>query len=1128
VPISGEIGVLIALMKVKTKTTLPIDLHAHSMYSIYDGMGTSEGVVLRAKELGWNAACLTEHGNLMSAPSFYKECNKHNIKPILGMEAYVVPDEHLGNNSSETKKCYHLTMLALSKEGYHNLVTWSTFSNRRDEQYQNFYGKPRISFSAMMDIAPYPLHHNVVFSGCLSGELLSFINNSNGGGWYDGSIAYLKMMQSIFPNFYIELQNHRIEKYADKGFSQYEELLKLEDNVEKCLIKLHEDTKIPLVVTNDSHLQRPSQRKSHMALKAVTWQHGEGEMDRYSQAALAKQLDSYTYFGNYLRDMDEVADGVKYGKQALENIVDIVNEANIQLEAFSNPSYSIPSSGYVDPESMMRKRSQKRLGELVALYGDETKERFELEISSMGDFANYLLIVSDICIWAKSQGILINTRGSASASLLCYCLNIHDIDPMPGGYDLLFSRFFNPERKKVPDIDLDIERDRYEDIVRFVKEYMKEREGPGQVVQICNLGTLANRSAFKMMAEAIGIDKQTQDDISKLLPSMIDSGMVDEEEDVYVTLREEYPDLYELAAGVFDSIKSVSQHACGWLVGTRNRSIEDWVPLCLIASSNSMVTQYDMKILEEIGLTKLDLLRLKTLSVIQRTRKQLGQNSLDITDIPLDDKKTFDLIKSGKTEGIFTLQGKEIRRGVIEMQPENVQDIIDAVAVYRPALTREEKDVSFIKRRRGEEEPYYPHQIAKNATGRTYGIPVYQEDAMQLCYEIGMTHGEVGDILSAIKKAKGVGRGAKEAFQKIKPTFVSRAREFGLSKQETKEVWSFVKAYAGYSFNRAHAASYGILATRAAYLKANHPQEFYSSLLDVYPEKFKYIAAARAEGFSFIPPDINYSNSGFSKGEEEDSIRVGLSRIGGLGGVSISEIVKGQPFASFSDFKDRTSNRALHKGRIEILSAIGAFDSLGIERPEEYSITKKKNKKEYKYNLKGHSLIEYFILGFCLSRPDIFQGIHPSHTNKTSKRQAGSWRHDGLYRGCELTEGPVSVSKLFWIPPLYLNDIYSVKASAWAKVKTHLLTVVDEQGIPFEIKASEQREDRTKAIQYLAKKCRGSVICLDGRIGQPYLFDGPLTFSYFRTTGAWQNDPQMWGAEDSDKNALISITKSKR
>jgi DNA polymerase III alpha subunit len=1318
------------------------DLHSHSTFSLLDGMGTPLDVVNRAKELGWKSACLSEHGWLGSAPTFYKACRENGINPILAVELYVVPNDFLGARGKEFRwKQNHLTVLALSKEGYHNLVAWTTLSSSRE----NFYDRPRISLDAMAEIAPYPLHHNVVLSGCLASELAVTMAESNGD--LSAGEAWVASTKQLFQNLYIEIQAHGYRKFYDRGLVEYESMVEREAQVREKLIRLAKQTNTPLILTNDSHFQSPSQREAHLILIAQKRNHG-------NRVQVSDYLPEYGYMMNYLQPLEKIAERHGLPQECIDSALQISQEASVRLDPLDNFSYcvapytrilcedlrwvkaseliigdrlwgfdesadkgerrrwristvnrvtrrklrcwrltfsdgnevisseghrwltwsrsnrgaewrytgdvlegdifpryfdvwetentydagwlasafecegslsfngasagghhleftqnensvlsrtqtllhergfrlserkhsqgattlrvqggvseslrflgstradrlikklsrlegaqfckksvvyvvkreyvgvrevvaletsektfiaegfgshnSIPFSGYDDPQEKIRKRSKGRLAALVKKHGKEARERFEFELSAMKDFAHYLLLMSDFIIAAHRQGILTNTRGSAANSLVCYCLRIHNIDPMPEAYNLLFSRFVNPARKKLPDIDIDIEKDRYDDFMRIVIEKMEALEGEGQVAQICNYGTFANRAAFRLIADALGMSKGDQDEISKLLPQMIDSGMVDEEVDVYSALKHEYPEIYDLVSGVFDSIRNLSQHACGWLFGTRDRPIDKWVPLALIASSGSSVTAYDLKSLDDMGLVKGDFLRLRTLSVIQRCRRMLAQDTLSIEDIPLDDPETFEMLRLGKTEGVFTLQGKENRKGVVEMEVTDEHDVIKSVAIYRPALTREKKNAIYNKRRKGLEPVDYAHPILEEILGPTYGIPVFQEQVMEICYAVGMSDAEVDDIYKAIKMAKGVGRGAKEAFSKVKPAFLAACKRNKI--RNADEIWKEVEASQGYGFNKGHATSYGRLGIRAAYLKCHHAPEFVTALLDVYPEKSKYIASARADGFRFLPPSVNKSSAGFSL--DGDQIRVGLSRIKGLGPAAVNEIINGQPFSTFDDFKERTTRRSLNVSRIETLAELGAFDDLGIRGI-------------------GDDAVEYAALGFTLRRPQALRGVKPRYVGE--RYSDSGWHHRGRYRGAELTEGKASVSKLFWIPPLEDSrgfKLLDLKASSWAMSKSYLLTAVDENGIGFHLMAPEDKHT-AEILKYLVR-LKGCVVSADGRVRQPFLQDGPLGFSFYGISGAaYKHDPQVFGemVEAKHLKKLVKLHLARR
>jgi DNA polymerase-3 subunit alpha len=1064
-----------------------IDLHCHSTFSLLDGFGSPKAVVQRAKDLKWEAVSLTEHGTLMSAPALYKAAKAEKIKPILGCELYVTPDWALGEKGKDLMpEQFHLTVLALSREGYENLVTWSTEAMQRE----NFYRKPRISIFRMIEVAPWSLHHNVVLSGCLGSELNQALLHE----MPNLALEYVHGMKTVFPNFYIEIQNHMIEKCYDESFPAYCEMVEREELIRLQLIGLAAATNTRLVATNDSHMQNISDRKAHIAMKASAWR-SRDDFTASSEHLSAAYLKDYLYFGNYMRRMDRI----DVPNEALHSIVEIVKEANIVLDPLDNFSYSLPFSGYDDPMKRMRMRSKTRLQEMIDKHGKIARERFRYEIEAIGDFAHYLLLISDFIIAARKMGILTWTRGSAASSLLCYCLKIHEIDPIE--HDLIFSRFYNPVRKKLPDIDIDIQPSRYEDFMRIVQEHMEPLVGKGQVEQICNYGTAANRSAFRMAASALGIDKEEQDEISKLLPQMIDSGMVDEDTDVFQALSADYPELYEITSSIFDSIKSISQHACAWAFGTPERPLKQWVPMYLIASSGRLVTQFDYKTLEDFGLVKGDFLRLTALDIAADVLKMIGKSPLEFFELSTGDEKTYEMIRAGKVDGIHTLQGKEVRKGVVDMEAENVYDLVLAAALYRPANTRSNKARLYVERRKGNEIVSYQHPLLEKILGPTEGLPIFQEQAMEIGYAVGMDDGGVDDIYQAIKKAKGVGRGAKEAFSEIEPDFMKAAR--ASVGADADVFWDQVREFSGYSFNRAHAASYGVLAGKIAYLKCHHPAEFFASLLDHYPERSQYLAAARSEGYNFILPDINRSSAGFSI-DKAGGIRIGLGKIHGLGPVAVNEILQGQPFSTLEDLRERTTRRSVNVTRMENLGKLGALESLGIKRDIDAD------------------LIQFQLLGFTLKKPHVFKDVKPKHTGP--RLSESGWKHLGREKGLEPIQGRVSVSKLFWIPKGVKLEL---KASPWANVKTWLFEMVDENGVKFHCLAPQDRPELVFISKFLQRQCQGRVVCLDGMIRLPFVMNGPQGFRLFGVTGAFQDDPQIFPAKKTDFQ-FVSAARSLR
>jgi hypothetical protein len=495
----------------------------------------------------------------------------------------------------------------------------------------------------------------------------------------------------------------------------------------------------------------------------------------------------------------------------------------------------------------------------------------------------------------------------------------------------------------------------------------------------------------------------------------------------------------------------------------------------------------------------------------------IGRFLLEFHDLPLDDEKTLEMIAQGMTEGIHTIQGKESRRGCVEVGVESVHDVILVAALYRPANTREGKDKLYVERRKGLEVVDYPHEVVERIVGPSHGVPVFQEQAMEIVYAAGGDDGFVDDVYQGIKKAKGAGRGAKEIFDKLSPKFVKLCRRnLGVSEKTALEIWEYVQAFQGYGFNKGHATSYGILAVKIAYLKRWHPAEFFAALLDVFPERANYIAAARSEGYIFLQPDVNRSMAGFGIDKtQENSIRVGLGKVHGLGPVAVNEIVQGQPFSDYDDFKARTTRRSINATKLENLGRLGALESLGV-RGERDDV----------------DAIQFQLIGFTLAKPRAFRGCKPRFVSP--RESGGGWKHLGREKGVELTQGRTSVSKLFWLPPYSeIEDrkkLFELKASPWAQVKTWLLTAVDENGLPLHLMVNEDKQYEVKLLKFLYERCERGVVCLDGTIRLPFVQNGPQGFRVFGVTGAYNGEPQLWHVKKEKlyKQAITELDAMKR
>jgi DNA polymerase-3 subunit alpha len=1040
-----------------------------------------------------------------SAPALYAEATKAGIKPIIGCEMYVTDEELLIDGDKEVlKERRHLTVLALSHEGYMNLVKWVSASMERPL----YYNGPRISIDRMVELAPYDLHHNVILSGCMGGELCQCLLHSNGASMEAGA-ALIEGMASVFPNFYIEIHNHKLDKFMGQGLATYEEIVKNQEAIRSELLSLSAGLGVPCIVTNDSHYQRTDQRRAHLAMLARKQHRRSSEAHRaQTHEAVAEGFAAeYGYFTNYMRPMEAIAATLpKWAeRESIQSIHDIVEEANVSLEPLNRFSYALPRSPYADPIGEIRKRSARRLKGIANKHGSRAVERFEYELAALKEFGHYLLIYSDIIRMCRDSGIYTWTRGSAANSLVNFCLGIHEIDPIR--YKLTFERFVNPARAKFPDVDIDIEAHRRDDVVRMVQEYMAEL---GQeAVPICTYSTLSNRAAFRLMAEAAGVPQEKIDEYAKLLPQMIDSGMVEDDEEAYELLKEELGiDIHQDAAAVFDSIGGVSQHACALAIGTPERPLSDWVPTYRIGSSNALVTQYNMKWIEQMGFLKLDLLKLDTLSIMHGVARDMGEDMAWLDNVMQTepgiyddlDAATFKLLCEGRTEGVHSFQGKTQRRGCVEVAPQTVDDLVAVQALYRPSGTRTDADKHFVARRFQREDWENLNDVTAQFLDETYGIAIYQEQIMSMGFALGMSGEEVDDLYKAIKTAKGVGRGARELFEKFEPTFRKHALNH-MPENEADILWAEWEKLQGYTFNRGHATSYAILGLKNANLKAHAVQSHFVNLLSRYPKNPRYLADAIQEGLHFEPPDINVSAGGFSRGGSRSAIRVGLLRVHGVGPGAVGEIVRNQPFASLDDLRERTHSGRVDKTVIENLGAVGALESIGIAGD-------------------GEDRTQFDILNFVLGEPKAMKGAIPT----LPRRKQSTWEYLGLERGVSITEGKRFCSKLFWLPG---TDI-AKKASPNGQYSAFLLEAVDENGIPFDLIVSESKAVEVKLIKWLDKKAKGAVICADGQVSMPFARGTNTGFKLWGISGAENGNPMAWHIDEETAKGIIYLADEKR
>ncbi len=845
--------------------------------------------------MGMPAVALTDHGVMYGVIDFYEACQEQGVKPIVGCELYVAPRSRFEKTKKEDSP-HHLLVIAENNEGYQNLSELVTRS-----YFEGYYYKPRVDKELLSEYSK----GLIGFSACVAGEIPRLILSGDLKKAEEVAKTYLDIFGE--GNFFFELMNHGLEE---------------QQRVNEEILKLSKKLNIPLVATNDIHYVLPEDRDAHEVLLCIQTNATLDDEDRLT-------FQSGEFYFKSPQEMWELFGEVP---EALNNTLLIAERAEIKFD-FNNfylPQYKVPK-GY-DLNGYLRKLCEeglrKRYGDSIP---EEVRERLEHElnvIEKMG-FAGYFLIIWDVIRFAKENGIRVGPgRGSAAGSLVAYTLGITNIDPLK--YGLLFERFLNPERKTLPDIDIDICEDRRDEVLRYVRE----KYGEDRVAQIITFSTLKARAATRDAGRVLGFPYGQIDKIAKLITSdSIEKSLAEVGE-----LREVYendPD----ARRVLDTAKRLeglarqdSIHAAGVVISQER--LTKYVPLQKKGDAE-VVTQFSMGPLGKLGLLKMDFLGLRTLTVIEETLNLIRKNrgiDLDIDSIPLDDKDTYELIAKGETVGVFQLEKPGMRALLKELKPTQFEDIIAANALNRPGPLKSGMVQDFIDRKHGRKRVSYPHPALEPILKETYGTIVYQEQVMGIASALaGYTLAEADILRKAIsKKEKGV-------WEKEKEKFVRKASERGVDKEEASRIFDMVAPFVEYAFNKSHSAAYALVAYQTAYLKTHYPLEFLTALLtsvkDDQDKVALYINEARQRGIKVLLPDVNFSEKNFSV--EGNSIRFGLSAIRNVGESVVEKIIEGRgkaPFKSLTDFCERVDLTVLNKRAFESLIKAGAFDSLGYTR----------------------------------------------------------------------------------------------------------------------------------------------------------------------------------------------------
>lgn len=876
-------------------------LHVHTEYSLLDGMCRIAPLLSRAGELGMDSLAITDHGNMYGVIDFYLTAREMGIKPIIGCEVYVAPQ---GRFSKETgdRKPYHLTLLARDENGYRNLLRLVTQAH-----LEGFYYKPRVDRELLTQYR----QGLIVLSGCVQGEVPTLIRERRRREARDAALWF----KETFEDYYLEIQRHPLPDL---------------DRINSGIISMGSELDIPLVATNDVHYIERKDAAAHDLLLCIQTNSSISDERRM-------RMPGDTF---YLKSPQEMSDLYADIPQALENTEHIAEMCNLDLE-FGHPR--LP-----EVEMPENKTADEYLADLCwdglkQHYSQVTAEieqrlTYELEVIRQTQFANYFLVVRDIVSFARKRGILFGVRGSAAASLALYCLGATDIDPLASG--LVFERFLNVERREMPDIDLDFQDDRREEVI----SYVVHRYGRDHVAQIITFGTLGARAALRDVGRALGMTYGDVDHIARLVPQGANMTL-----ETALGESGELRDIYqqdEMIRRLIDSAKELegiarhaSTHAAG-IVISRDPLIQH-VPLQRIGGGEDgmVMTQFSMESLARVGLLKMDLLGLANLTILARARDIIAQTQgvdIDLHNIPLDDAETFKLLGSGETQGVFQLEGGGMRRFIKELKPTSFSDIAAMVALYRPGPM--EHIPTFIRAKHGLEPIQYPDPILTPILEETYGVIVYQDQVLLIVQALaGYTLGEA-DIVR-----KAMGKKIPMVMKTERQRFIAGAMEKGFSRRVAEDIFALIEPFAGYAFNKAHSVSYAMIAYQTAYLKANYPLEYMTAFLTAHSGQAEKIASAIAEcrrlGITVLPPDVSHSEATFSIGEGENGtriIRFGLADVKNVGIGAATPIITarkaGGSFKSIEDFCRRTDLRGLNRKVLESLVKAGALDSLGDRR----------------------------------------------------------------------------------------------------------------------------------------------------------------------------------------------------
>ena len=901
-----------------------VHLHNHTQYSLLDGLTKVPKLVTHVKQAGMPAIAMTDHGTLSGTIEFYKEAHAAGIKPIIGMEAYVAARSRHDRDASKDKTYYHLIILAMNNQGYQNLMKLSTIAN-----LEGVYYKPRVDH----EILEQYNEGLIILSGCIGGE----VGDSLRQGQYEKARATAAWYKQVFGDrYYLEVQDHGHKDHPSRWDEQV--------GVTDLTFKLAAELDIQPVVTCDAHYLRHADQTAHEILLCV--QTGAFLSDE-------KRM-SLSNFELHVTEPEAIIS--RWGADHPEVITNsrvIAERCNVEIELgkILIPQFPVPTGQtektFLD-KLVFRGLAERYLGlelaEAEKLSIDDVKQRlepsvlerteYELRVIDGMGFNGYMLIVQDFINWGKGQGIIFGPgRGSAAGSIIAYTLRITDLDPL--AYGLLFERFLNPDRISMPDIDVDIQDNRRDEVI----QYCSEKYGSNRVSNIVTFGKMAARNAVRDVARVLQVPYAEADRLAKMIPAPLQGRHIPLEVSVIKDqdLKREYESnettrqVFDLAIALEGTIRSHGVHACGVVIAPAE--LVNYVPLEM-AQKGVVATQYSMGHIEELGLLKMDFLGLSNLTIIKnalRIIKRVHNQDINLAAIPLDDQETFALLGRGDTTGVFQFESAGMKRYLRELKPTEFNDVIAMGALYRPGPLSAGLTDSFIKRKNGHEKVQYAHPLMEKALGTTFGVLVYQEQVMQISRDVcGFTGGEADTLRKAIGKKK------LDVMQKMQVKFIDGAVANGVSKVVIEKFWQDLLGFADYCFNKSHSACYGLISYQTAFLKAHYPAEFMAALMTSDYDDTDRLAIEIAEckhmGITVLSPDVNESFLEFAVVPGTKQIRFGMAAIKNVGTGAVEEILRARDeigFTTIEDFLTRVNGRTVNRKAMESLIKSGAFDRYG-------------------------------------------------------------------------------------------------------------------------------------------------------------------------------------------------------